>query len=383
MTEKRAYSPGLPFAGMAKSSPSTTIFTPPALPSTTANGGSPAHLRVLPSRTEPVVEPLARRVGDLGPALLLERELERDDERGAGAGHRPSSPARPTTRRRAAKSQPRSARRQAAGSSEPDARRRRVRPAAASRPRGWSSSRSRRLRTGPASRRAWKATRTERARRAEPLSHPQVRRSRARSQAPARQPAPQRRGFASPLVFGGGAGALTTDEPPAPTHQAASPTITTRIARAAITQTVICRSSCSLIVLLGWTWTSFSLVCSVVPREQVARIETEPHAVLAQIALHEHRHADPLEAIALERIELRLLDPKLGCDLLERQALSGARFLETLADAALLGRARGGSRLPVILGHCAFGPDSAVGARASRGSLRATARRNGSPRHGS
>src|SRR6185369_7700632 len=45
-------------------------------------------------------------------------------------------------------------------------------------------------------------------------------------------------GFESPLV-GVVGGLVATEEPPAPTHHAASPAITTRIASAAITQTVI------------------------------------------------------------------------------------------------------------------------------------------------
>src|SRR3954471_2358068 len=43
------------------------------------------QLRVLSCRAEAVVHALAACVGDFGPALLLERDLERDDERRASA----------------------------------------------------------------------------------------------------------------------------------------------------------------------------------------------------------------------------------------------------------------------------------------------------------
>src|SRR4029078_704819 len=44
-----------------------------------------AHLRLLSRSAEAVVDALAACVGDLGPALLLERDLERDDERRSNA----------------------------------------------------------------------------------------------------------------------------------------------------------------------------------------------------------------------------------------------------------------------------------------------------------
>jgi hypothetical protein len=91
----------------------------------------------------------------------------------------------------------------------------------------------------------------------------------------------------------------------------------------------------------------------VVEREQLGDVEPEARAVLLQVAFDENRHADLLEAVLLERVQLFRFDAQLRRELLDGEILGQPCRAQPLAQGR---RRRGSLRLARLLAvdHRAF-----------------------------